>query len=101
MLIQKSHLSLYDISNNVRIEAFFEYSINITHEEESKKMEAITVFLSHKHNDGEILDQVIVMHTNLGVRVYIDWMDDEMPNETSGEYSYQNKEKNQIKNLFY
>ena len=32
----------------------------------------ITVFLSHKHDDGEILKNVISLLKNLGINVYVD-----------------------------
>lgn len=47
-----------------------------------------TVFLSHKHKDFEDIKEatgVIEMLENLGVKVYIDSMDNQMPTQTSGE----------------
>ncbi|WP_318344372.1 toll/interleukin-1 receptor domain-containing protein [Flagellimonas baculiformis] len=54
---------------------------------------AITVFLSHKHDDSEVLEHVIEMFTSLGVKVYVDWQDEDMPTKTSGETAVKIKEK--------
>jgi hypothetical protein len=48
----------------------------------------VTVFLSHKHKDIEEVEEatgVIEMLEDLGVKVYIDSMDNKMPNQTTGE----------------
>ncbi len=42
------------------------------------------IFLSHKHDEKEILDGAISFLKNEGVDVYVDWMDEEMPKSTSG-----------------
>jgi len=47
-----------------------------------------TVFLSHKHKDLEELEEatgVIELLEDMGVKVYIDSMDNKMPEQTSGE----------------
>jgi hypothetical protein len=47
-----------------------------------------TVFLSHKHKDLEELEEatgVIEFLEDMGVKVYIDSMDNKMPEQTSGE----------------
>lgn len=49
----------------------------------SKKNE-ITIFLSHKHSEREILVDVITFFNSLGVKIYVDWLDEEMPSTTSG-----------------
>ncbi len=54
-----------------------------------------TVFLSHKHSDIEELEEatgVIEMLEDLGVKVYIDSMDNKMPDQTSGETAQRIKE---------
>lgn len=54
-----------------------------------------TVFLSHKHKDIEELEEaagVIEMLEDLGVKVYIDSMDNQMPEQTSGETALRIKE---------
>ena len=47
-----------------------------------------TVFLSHKHKEVEELEEargVIELLEDMGVKVYIDSMDNKMPEQTSGE----------------
>lgn len=55
----------------------------------------ITVFLSHKHTDLEEIEEaigVIELLEDLGVKVYIDSMDNIMPDQTSGETAARIKE---------
>lgn len=54
-----------------------------------------TVFLSHKHKDIEEIEEatgVIEMLEDLGVKVYIDSIDNKMPNQTTGETAARIKE---------
>ncbi|MCX6319649.1 MAG: TIR domain-containing protein [Bacteroidetes bacterium] len=44
-----------------------------------------SVFLSHKHDEGEVLEKSILLLQSLDVRVYIDWLDEQMPLTTSRE----------------
>lgn len=44
----------------------------------------VTVFLSHKHDEVEELDGAISLLKILGVEVYVDWQDKEMPKNTNG-----------------
>lgn len=44
----------------------------------------VTVFLSHKHNEIEELDSAISLLKLMGVDVYVDWQDKEMPKNTNG-----------------
>ena len=53
----------------------------------------VTVFLSHKHDETEILQDVISLLKNCGVDVYVDWMDEGMPQKTSGETAHKLKQK--------
>lgn len=48
------------------------------------KTNRITVFLSHKHQEIEELDGAISLLKNMGVDVYVDWQDSEMPKNTNG-----------------
>jgi hypothetical protein len=55
----------------------------------------VTVFLSHKHKDREEVKEaagVIEMLQNLGIKVYIDSMDNKMPSQTTGETAARIKE---------
>ncbi len=56
----------------------------------------VTVFLSHKHDEIEVLEEVVSLLKNCGVKVYVDWMDEGMPKNTSGITAV--KLKNKIKN---
>lgn len=54
-----------------------------------------TVFLSHKHKDLEELEEatgVIELLEDLGVKVYIDSLDNKMPNQTCGDTATRIKE---------
>ena len=53
----------------------------------------VTVFLSHKHDETDILKDVVSLHKSLGVDVYVDWMDSTMPKTTSGVTAAKLKEK--------
>lgn len=44
-----------------------------------------SVFLSHKHSDKLELKRVKKLLEELGISVYIDWLDDSMPEKTRGE----------------
>lgn len=44
----------------------------------------VTVFLSHKHDEVEELDGAISLLKSMGVHVYVDWQDEEMPKNTNG-----------------
>lgn len=50
------------------------------------------VFLSHKHDDIEDLKGVIGELENLGVKIYIDSMDNKMPQQTCGDTAVRIKE---------
>ncbi|MBQ0087922.1 MAG: toll/interleukin-1 receptor domain-containing protein [Prevotellaceae bacterium] len=43
-----------------------------------------TVFLSHKHEEGDLLFRIKVFLENQGVDVYIDWLDPNMRHKTNG-----------------
>ena len=51
-----------------------------------------TVFISHKHSDLEDLQGVIGTLEKHGAKIYIDSMDNKMPEETSGETAQRIKE---------
>lgn len=62
-----------------------------------------TVFLSHKHKDLEEIEEatgVIELLEDLGVKVYIDSMDNKMPNQTSRETAARIKDVIQYCNKF-
>lgn len=51
------------------------------------------IFLSHKHDEFSILQDVIAFLKREGVDVYVDWMDDHMPAYTNAETAIRLKEK--------
>jgi len=59
----------------------------------SRTLYTTSVFLSHSHHDREYVEDVVVFLRKMGVDVYIDWMDDTMPKETSGETATLLKQK--------
>lgn len=52
-----------------------------------------SIFLSHKHDDKEYLSNTIDFLEHFGVSIYVDWLDEEMPNTTSGETAKKIKDK--------
>lgn len=57
------------------------------------KLTKTKVFLSHKHDEKEILDGAISFLKKEGVDVYVDWLDEGMPKTTSGITAKRIKEK--------
>jgi len=62
----------------------------------SAKYNEVTVFLSHKHSDKSHVENMIALLNDLGVEVYVDWKDYDMPKTTSGFTAKQIKKR--IKN---
>lgn len=58
------------------------------------------IFLSHKHDELDILHDVIAFLKDEGVDVYVDWMDSEMPAYTNAETAVKLKEKIKASNKF-
>jgi len=59
----------------------------------NKKSAKTSIFLSHSHHDSDYAQKVVVLLRMLGISVYIDWMDDNMPKETSGKTAALLKQK--------
>jgi hypothetical protein len=55
--------------------------------------QGITVFLSHKHDEVAVLEDVICMLKSLGIYVYVDWLDEGMPKDTCGDTARRIKQK--------
>ena len=51
------------------------------------------VFLSHKHDEFSILQDVIAFLKDEGVNIYVDWMDESMPKNTNATTALKLKEK--------
>jgi hypothetical protein len=52
-----------------------------------------SIFLSHSHHDSEYVKEAVILLRKMGVNVYVDWMDDNMPKETSGKTATLLKQK--------
>lgn len=52
-----------------------------------------SVFLSHKHNEHKLVKEIKAILEGLNSQVYVDWLDNSMPNTTSGETASRIKDK--------
>lgn len=57
------------------------------------KAENATVFLSHNHNDRELVLRIKYLLEELDAKVYIDWLDSEMPEFTNATTAKELKKK--------
>src|ERR1035437_9056143 len=62
----------------------------------SKTTSVTSIFLSHSHNDKDVIEQAKIFFENIGISVYIDWADKTMPESPNGSTAL--KIKNQIIN---
>jgi hypothetical protein len=81
--------------NAVRAKSFNWLNEAVSARSRVKRYGEVTVFLSHKHDEKTELENAIAFLNNLGVSVYVDWLDDGMPKTTSGVTAA--KIKNRIK----
>ena len=58
------------------------------------------VFLSHKHDEQDILQDVVAFLKEEGDDVYVDWMDSSMPAYTNAETAHSLKQKIKIADKF-
>lgn len=61
--------------------------------ERFSKSNKTTVFLSHSHQDRDIIASVMAFLLDAGIYVYVDWLDPEMPKITSGVTASKLKDK--------
>ena len=61
----------------------------------------VTVFLSHSHKDKELVEGLIQIFSEQGVKIYVDWNDSSMPRITSGETAKKIKDRISEMNLFF
>jgi TIR domain len=52
-----------------------------------------TIFLSHSHKDRDLIEPAIAFLRSHGVKVYVDWMDEGMPDVVSGETAKKLKDR--------
>jgi hypothetical protein len=81
------------------------FSVNINDSlkqfKDESKYSKTKVFLSHKHDELEILDGAISFLKKEGIDVYVDWLDEGMPKYASGITAKRIKEKMEIINSKY
>lgn len=84
-----------ELLTDIRRKSGFQSVLNesISAHQRSASSNEISVFLSHKHSDKPILENVIALLKGLGVYVYVDWNDDGMPSITSGYTAIRIKQK--------
>lgn len=66
------------------------FSLN---ESYSRSTATTTVFLSHKHSDRKEVKELKSLLLQLNVKIYVDWLDPDMPRETRGETAVKIKQK--------
>ncbi len=44
-----------------------------------------SVFLSHAHTDKDVVEQAVTFFRTLGIDLYVDWLDETMPDRPSGQ----------------
>ena len=50
----------------------------------SKSTSVTSIFLSHSHQDKDKVEQAKIFFEHLGISIYVDWMDETMPERTDG-----------------
>lgn len=58
---------------------------NIIRAKEATASAAATIFLSHSHKDRTLAEGLVYHLASLGIKVYVDWNDSDMPRETNRE----------------
>lgn len=89
MIFERGHFDGSKTSESLSMESLYE----------SRKFDSVsastskpTIFLSHKHDDLEDLRGVMGMLQKMGAQIYIDSMDNKIPNQTSGETAHRIKD---------
>jgi len=82
MLFERGHFDNSIINESIisdSLKSIRTFSVNTEYSQKP------TVFLSHKHDDLSDLRGFMGLLQNIGAKVYIDSMDNKMPNQTSGD----------------
>ncbi len=82
MIFERGYFDSSQI-NESKIEKAFADSRNFSSKTELSSLR--TVFLSHKHSDLKDIKGVVGMLEKMGAKIYIDSMDNKMPEKTSGD----------------
>lgn len=94
--ITETQLSRY----RVRTKIFSKNDIVVLNESASRDKTKPMIFLSHKHDEFNMLQDVIAFLIEEGVDIYVDWMDEEMPAYTNAKTAIRLKEKIKFANKF-
>lgn len=94
--ISESQLSQY----RLRTKTFSADNIVNLNESYSRDKTKPMIFLSHKHDEFSILQDVIAFLNNEGVDVYVDWMDPSMPAYTNAETAHKLKQSIKVADKF-
>jgi hypothetical protein len=91
VFITKAQLSSYERGFSIANEyvAPLQAKASATHSSEA----AVTVFLSHSHKDRALIQPALAFLRSHGVKIYVDWMDDGMPDVVSGETAKKLKDR--------
>lgn len=96
-----SYLSESQLANyRARTKTFSKSDIVVLNESVSRDKTKPMVFLSHKHDELAILQDVIAFLNAEGVEIYVDWMDEDMPAYTNAKTAIRLKEKIRVANKF-
>lgn len=96
-----SYISEFQLSQyRQRIKTFSSDNIVNLNENLSRDKTIPMIFLSHKHDEFSILQDVIAFLKNEGVNVYVDWMDSSMPAYTNAETAHKLKQKIKVSDKF-
>lgn len=87
--ISESQLANY----RIRTKTFSADNIVNLNESYSRDKSRPMIFLSHKHDEFSILQDVIAFLKDEGVDIYVDWMDQSMPAHTNAATAHKLKEK--------
>lgn len=96
-----SYISESQLANyRSRTKTFSADNIVSLNESYSRDKARPMIFLSHKHDEHSILQDVIAFLKEEGVDVYVDWMDASMPAYTNAETAHKLKNKINVSDKF-
>ncbi|HEY1170383.1 MAG TPA: toll/interleukin-1 receptor domain-containing protein [Verrucomicrobiae bacterium] len=70
------------------------------HVKEAREQATVSIFLSHSHKDKDLVLGLIAYFEKLGIKIYVDWNDKEMPRVTNRETADKIKQKIAENNAF-
>jgi hypothetical protein len=51
---------------------------------ETRENKTTSVFLSHSHTDKDLVEEAVAFFKGQNINIYVDWMDETMPEKTNG-----------------